>query len=54
MKSIKNFSYLMFFLVFLQSCATIQQGEVGVKQRFGKFSSKPLDAGLVKIGRAHV
>ena len=49
MKAIKNFSYLMFFLVFLQSCATIQQGEVGVKQRFGKFTSKPLDAGLVII-----
>ena len=49
MKSIKNFSYLVLFLVFLQSCATIQQGEVGVKQRFGKFTSKPLDAGLVII-----
>ncbi len=34
----------------LQSCATIQQGEVGVKQRFGKFAStKPLDPGLVVI-----
>ena len=49
MKSIKNFSYLVLSLVFLQSCATIQQGEVGVKQRFGKFTSKPLDAGLVII-----
>lgn len=43
-----------FFLVFglalmLQSCATIQQGEVGVKQRFGKFVSKPLNPGLVVI-----
>lgn len=33
----------------LQSCATVRQGEVGVKQRFGKFVSKPLSPGLVMI-----
>jgi prohibitin 1 len=49
MKPIKFFAYLILPLILLQSCATIQQGEVGVKQRFGKFVSKPLDAGLVVI-----
>lgn len=33
----------------IQSCAIVRQGEVGVKQRFGKFTSKPLDAGLTII-----
>jgi prohibitin 1 len=43
---------IMFFLVLaslIQSCAVVRQGEVGVKQRFGKFTSKPLDAGLTII-----
>ena len=49
MKRINLFISFILSLVLLQSCATIQQGEVGVKQRFGKFVSKPLDAGLVVI-----
>jgi prohibitin 1 len=43
---------IMFFLalaLLMQSCAVVRQGEVGVKQRFGKFTSKPLDAGLTII-----
>lgn len=39
----------MAITLLMGSCATIQQGEVGVKQRFGKFVSKPLGAGLVVI-----
>ncbi len=49
MKRINLFISLISSFLFLQSCATIQQGEVGVKQRFGKFVSKPLDPGLVFI-----
>jgi regulator of protease activity HflC (stomatin/prohibitin superfamily) len=43
---------MMFFLAFallMQSCAVVRQGEVGVKQRFGKFSSKALNPGLTVI-----
>jgi prohibitin 1 len=33
----------------LQSCTTVRQGNVGVKQRFGKLSSRTLGAGLVVV-----
>lgn len=39
--------FLVVFLVFfLTGCVTIREGEVGVKQTFGKFSKKPLNQGL--------
>jgi prohibitin 1 len=49
MKTIKLVLMLIVATFLMQSCATIQQGEVGVKQRFGKFVSKPLSPGLVIV-----
>ena len=43
---------MLFFVMLaslMQSCAVVRQGEVGIKQRFGKFSSKPLNPGLAII-----
>lgn len=49
MNATKSFFLILGAALTLQSCATIQQGEVGVKQRFGKFVSKPLNPGLVVL-----
>lgn len=49
MKIFSSFSKLVFLfttLVFLSSCATIRQGEVGVKRTFGNYSDKPFTGGL--------
>lgn len=34
-------------ILLLQSCTTVRQGNVGVKQRFGKLSSRTITPGLV-------
>ena len=36
----------MSVLFLLSSCATIRQGEVGVKRTFGKYSDRPYTEGL--------
>lgn len=46
MKSYILKSVLFFLVVSLTSCATIRQGEVGVKRTFGKYSDKPYTEGL--------
>lgn len=49
MKYLSSFSKLAFLftiLGFLSSCATIRQGEVGVKRTFGNYSDKPFTGGL--------
>jgi len=33
-------------IIFLASCVTVRQGEVGVKRKFGKINPKAYDAGL--------
>lgn len=40
--------YILAFIAmfFLGSCATIRQGEVGVKRTFGKYSNDPITEGL--------
>lgn len=43
--SIKVF-FSLTFIVSLTSCITIREGEVGVKQKFGKFSEKSIDRGV--------
>jgi prohibitin 1 len=46
----KKFLFQLAFLVLigamLSSCAVVQQGEVGVKRKFGKFSDTPYTEGL--------
>ena len=37
---------LLLGIAFLTSCATIRQGEVGVKRTFGKYDDKPYTEGL--------
>jgi regulator of protease activity HflC (stomatin/prohibitin superfamily) len=38
---------ILFFSLFLSNCAIIQPGEVGVKQRFGKFINEPVTQGMI-------
>ena len=45
----KRMLFFVLLAAVLQSCAVVRQGEVGVKQRLGKFSNRPLDAGLTVI-----
>ncbi len=37
---------VLLFCMLLSSCATIRQGEVGVKRTFGKYSDRPYTEGL--------
>lgn len=41
-----NFSIAVLAVVFLSSCVTIRQGEVGVKRTLGKYSDNPYTQGL--------
>ncbi len=45
----KNIPFAAFFGIILlfNNCAIIQPGEVGIKQRFGKFKGEPVTAGLI-------
>jgi regulator of protease activity HflC (stomatin/prohibitin superfamily) len=45
----KRILFFVALAAFMQSCAVVRQGEVGVKQRFGKFSGKALNPGLTVI-----
>lgn len=45
-QSVIKLSFLFLIVVFFSSCATIREGEVGVKQRFGKFADKPYTKGV--------
>ncbi len=44
--NIVKFGLFLFGIVFLSSCTTIREGEVGVKRTFGKYSNTPYTEGL--------
>lgn len=41
-----KFGFCLLTIAFFTSCATIRQGEVGVKRTFGKYADKPYTEGL--------
>lgn len=43
---LKNLLFMLSAAVLLSSCAIIRPGEVGVKQRLGKLSDKPVEEGV--------
>lgn len=43
---LKNLLFMLSAAVLLSSCAIIRPGEVGVKQRLGKLSDKPVEEGI--------
>ena len=46
MNKVINFALIAFAMIALTSCATVRQGEVGVKRTFGKYSDKTYTEGL--------
>lgn len=46
MKRLPLISLMVLILIGLTSCATIRQGEVGVKRTFGKYKDRPYTEGL--------
>ena len=46
MKRIINYAVIAIFTVVFTSCATVRQGEVGVKRSLGKYSDKTYTEGL--------
>ncbi len=45
-KGIQQLFLFVLVAVFMTSCATVRQGEVGVKRKLGKYSDKPITEGL--------
>lgn len=45
-KKVVQYGLLLVLGLILSSCATIRQGEVGVKRTFGKYSDRPYTEGL--------
>lgn len=47
--SIASLPAMMAAILLLSSCTTVRQGNVGVKQRFGKLSERTITSGLVMV-----